>query len=315
MAPPPPPPPPFCLPFGSKKGRPLSPSRTFSEKSYSTGRSYPSRETYTSRRSRSLPRTGENDADAELRSFGSYSPTATITSRDNLTFKSDTESYNVPSPRALSPQPLPRKKGWGYGWGLGRSKDKDAKSKDMSEGGRGLLSRKNSAPATIPIMDDYIAPESTNISELSLVSPTHSGRPVRPLTPITDASPRSSATPSQIQPSSPLAQPPLVPPKRSDTRSSKDSKNTQNTQNTQSTQKTQSSRKTGSSGRSGATAVSASRFPPRRPELSATDSQSTLVGSALERKLNDIDEPKERVDTSEHLGELRTLMAKDNLDY
>ena len=65
----------------------------------------------------------------------------------------------------------------------------------------------------------------------------------------------------------------------------------------------------------GATAVGASRFTPRRPELSATDSQSTLVGSALERKLNDIDEPKERVDTNERLGELRTLMAKDNLDY
>lgn len=309
--PPPPPPPPFCLPFGSKKGRPLSPSRTFSEKSYSTGRSYPSRETYTSRRSHSLPQTGEDDADSALDRFDSYSPTATVTSRENLTFKTDTESYNVPSPRALSPQPMPpRKKGWGYGWGLGKLRNKDMQEKDLGDG-RKLLSRKNSAPANVPIFEDeYIAPESTNISELSLLSPTHSGRPVRPLTPITDASPRSSSTPSQAQ-----AQPPVVPPKRSDTRSSKDSKNSQNTQNTQNSHITQSSRKTGSSGRSGATAVSASRFSPRRPDLSPTDSQSTLVGSALERKLNDIDEPKERIDTSQRLEELRKSMVKDNLDY
>ena len=68
-----------------------------------------------------------------------------------------------------------------------------------------------------------------------------------------------------------------------------------------------------SSKRSGATAVS--KRSASRPNLWASDSQSTLVGSAFERKINDIEVPKEKVDTSERLNELRRLMAKDTLDY
>ncbi|TDL21422.1 Creatinase/aminopeptidase [Rickenella mellea] len=49
--------------------------------------------------------------------------------------------------------------------------------------------------------------------------------------------------------------------------------------------------------------------------LAQIGSQDTLVGSAFERKINDVDVPKERVETSERLDLLRAQMAKDNLDY
>ncbi|EJD02621.1 Creatinase/aminopeptidase [Fomitiporia mediterranea MF3/22] len=49
--------------------------------------------------------------------------------------------------------------------------------------------------------------------------------------------------------------------------------------------------------------------------MNSTDSTSTLVGSALERKINDVEEPKVPVDTTPRLLELRALMAKENLDY
>ncbi|KZP27510.1 hypothetical protein FIBSPDRAFT_928041 [Athelia psychrophila] len=51
-----------------------------------------------------------------------------------------------------------------------------------------------------------------------------------------------------------------------------------------------------------------------RPNLWASDSRSTLVGSAFERKLNDLDVPKERVDSSDRPNDLRRLMEKDTLD-
>lgn len=68
-----------------------------------------------------------------------------------------------------------------------------------------------------------------------------------------------------------------------------------------------------SSKKTNATAVS--KRSASRPNLWATDSQSTLVGSAFERKLNDLEVPKEKVDTSDRLSDLRRLMAKDTLDY
>lgn len=52
-----------------------------------------------------------------------------------------------------------------------------------------------------------------------------------------------------------------------------------------------------------------------RPALYGNDSSSTLVGSAFERKINDMESIKERVDTSDRLNDLRRLMIKDNLDY
>lgn len=55
--------------------------------------------------------------------------------------------------------------------------------------------------------------------------------------------------------------------------------------------------------------------PRARPAFYSNDSSSTLVGSAFERKINDIESIKERVDTSDRLDELRRIMVKDNLDY
>lgn len=286
--PPPPPPPPFCLPFG-KKSRPLSPSRTFSEKgSYYTRESYPSKE---SGRSGSLRRS-RSTSSFELTRDDSYSPTATVTSKgENLTFKTDSESYkNLPSARTSSPPPpQPRKLGWGFGWGLGKQREKELGAK------KGLLTRKNSLPVGA---EAPYANRSANTSELSLVSPS-GGRPIRPpLSPIMDESPRTSSS---------SRTPPSLPPKRS------------NTQRSNSTQKSGASGASGATGRSGQSGQSGasggSRFLPRRPTMSPADSQSTLVGSALERKINDVDEPKSRVDTTERLQELRALMTKENLDY
>lgn len=53
----------------------------------------------------------------------------------------------------------------------------------------------------------------------------------------------------------------------------------------------------------------------KRSNNSRSDSLNTLVGSALERKVNYQDPIRERTDTTTQLAELRQLMAKDNLDY
>lgn len=44
------------------------------------------------------------------------------------------------------------------------------------------------------------------------------------------------------------------------------------------------------------------------------DSSSTLVGSALDRKINDVDMPKIREDTYQRLADLRAFMEKEKLD-
>ena len=53
----------------------------------------------------------------------------------------------------------------------------------------------------------------------------------------------------------------------------------------------------------------------RRPPFYSNDSSSTLVGSAFERKLADVESIKEHIDTADRLEQLRKLMVKDNLDY
>ena len=45
------------------------------------------------------------------------------------------------------------------------------------------------------------------------------------------------------------------------------------------------------------------------------DSTSTLVGSAYERKVNELDTVPEKVNSSERLAQLRVLMEKENLQY
>ena len=58
----------------------------------------------------------------------------------------------------------------------------------------------------------------------------------------------------------------------------------------------------------------ATKYSPR-PGIHGNDSSSTLVGSALERKINDVESVREKVDTGPRLEDLRKQMAKDNLDY
>jgi len=125
----------------------------------------------------------------------------------------------------------------------------------------------------------------------------------------------------------PLPRPPLH---HSNTRSSNKSKQShqssqshqsnqsnQSNQSKQSIQSNQSNQTNGSNQTkgSGGSKASGSKKSPIRPPFWPNDSQSTLVGSALERKVADVESIKERVDTSDRLDEMRKLMAKDNLDY
>lgn len=320
----PPPPPPFCLPFGSKKNRRLSPSRTdFTEKTYSTrerGREYDpeyeeSRSPYENdlRRSRSI---GDDHSSHYAGSFkdsrASYSLTETVTSDLGSIPKRD------PSP----PPSQPRKRGWGYGWGLMkmRQKEKDKemeKEMDISEKEndiegarpvlartRTLLSRKKTLPPP-PQQEPYIPDADASsvtgftVSNLGLstvapgsASGAQTPRPVRrKLEPIPDESPGESGGSVGQGPS------------RSNTQRSKD------------TGRSSRSRRSVSAGGEPSGMGSRVRYPPRRPPFSPADSQSTLVGSALDRKINEVSEQKEKVDTRERLEELRAKMAKDNLDY
>ena len=276
-----------------------------------------------------------------------YSPTATITSKGgdpeferdppaSLAFKTDSDSYaHLPSARTSSPPPpQPRKLGFGFGWMLRKQREKDLKGKpgkkEMKE--KGMLVRNNSLPVGVgsgiyPSSNDFEnnpygedGMNSARTSQFSLVSPgiggmERNGPPVRPrgaLTPIPDVD-----EPPLTRSSSSRSQPPAVPPKRS------------NTQKSNVTQKSGMSKRsagaasgtvdTGAAGgneganlsRYNSNASSARRRPGPRP----TDSQSTLVGSAFDRKVGFYDEPPKRVDTSERLTKLRALMEKEKLDY
>lgn len=317
--PPPPPPPPLCLPFGNskKKERRLSPSRTFSEKgSYLPSReSLPRRDSYDSQgtrrsftpppmhqRAHSMQRSFSNGSNGsyssnQLPRNDPYTSSDTVTSlskvtQDKLTFKTDSESYNVPSRPSTPPPPQPKKLGWGFGWGLGKKRQVEkgfTPDKGLVERKRSLLKRNNSVSSQATVTNTNETPYTTrsiNTSQFSIVSPGPGPvLPVRPpLSTIADESPRSA----------------LQSPRRDLSRS--------NTQNSK------SSGRSGGSGKSGGGGI-IGRFSPKRPQLSPADSQDTLVGSALERKLSDFEPLKERIDTTTRLQELRTLMAKDNLDY
>lgn len=52
-----------------------------------------------------------------------------------------------------------------------------------------------------------------------------------------------------------------------------------------------------------------------RPGIHGNDSSSTLVGSALERKINDVESVKEKPDTGPRLTDLRSQMKKVNIHY
>jgi Xaa-Pro aminopeptidase len=107
----------------------------------------------------------------------------------------------------------------------------------------------------------------------------------------------------------PLPRPPLH---HSNTRSSKRSNETRTSGRSGGSGKTAGSGRTGGSGGSGG---SGSKKSPIRPPFWPNDSQSTLVGSAFDRKIADVESITEKVDTSDRLDDLRKLMVKDSLDY
>ena len=93
--------------------------------------------------------------------------------------------------------------------------------------------------------------------------------------------------------------------------------NSQTSKGSRATNETKSTARTKTSARSQNTITPAKAGPsaPGRPVLKDSDSSSTLVGSAYERKVNDVDSYKGPPDTTERLKALRELMVKDELDY
>jgi Xaa-Pro aminopeptidase len=62
------------------------------------------------------------------------------------------------------------------------------------------------------------------------------------------------------------------------------------------------------------TRTSSSSSGSKCPPFCSNDSSSILVGSAYERKINDVEPIKERID-ADKLEQIRKLMAKDKIDY
>ncbi|EAU90984.2 aminopeptidase-P [Coprinopsis cinerea okayama7 len=101
-------------------------------------------------------------------------------------------------------------------------------------------------------------------------------------------------------------------PHRSNSRATQASKFSQRSHDSQ---RTYASRRSHDSQQSYQSHGSGSSAPKPRPPLMPQDSTSTLVGSAYERKVNDVETIREKPDTTDRLEELRRLMDKDNLDY
>jgi len=96
---------------------------------------------------------------------------------------------------------------------------------------------------------------------------------------------------------------------RHNSRSTQASRSTQRSQDSQKTITSQQSRTTHRSNSTRSTA------PKPRPPLMPQDSTSTLVGSALQRKIDDVGSIREPPNTTQRLEDLRKLMEKDKLDF
>ncbi len=274
--PPPPPPPPLCLPFfGGNKSRRRL---TYSERSAT--------EDYSSRRS-SIDRLGTD----------SYSPTATLTSRaEKLTFSSETESYNVPNldvAHEVTPRPTLKRsntvagtsskdksagKKWGYGWGIGKKdKSKGMDEKDMMAAQHDTPPPRYNSPGS-EMRSRATSGSKHSRSSHSMSQADYGGQSNA------DGSLNRHPSISTNGGSIRFVPPPAPPkgPKRSDTYKSNTTK---------------------ASGRSA------------RPTLYPSESSSTLVGSALERKIRDEDPIMARQDTSSRLEALRDLMRQHGLDF
>jgi len=246
-----------------------------------------------------------------LRRSESYSTSSTINSKvDRLTFVTDSEKYDeIPEDYV----PVMGKKGkgpkivrsntmtgakksnsgtrWGYGWGLGKkNKEKEAE-----------LERE---------MVQVLDPQETG-SMMSQSLPVYRSQPSTALPERKDSKSSQGTKVSYY-----------IPPQettlgRSNTGATQ---RTNRTYDSQQSRSTQNSRSTHRSYRSHDSRGSGHALP--RPPLGPADSSSTLVGSAMERKLNgdagDADPNAYSIaDTTGKLEELRTLMQqeKEPLDF
>ncbi|KNZ76560.1 hypothetical protein J132_09419 [Termitomyces sp. J132] len=275
------PPPPICLPFGiggSKNRRRLSWSSSGTAQEHNIR--YPS-----------------------------YSPTSTMNDgAESITFHSDSERYDeipnsLPEFHGTDSKGRPKlsrgntmtgtKKSaistkFGYGWGIGRkNKMKEA---DAEEEGRfsGDQTSHNS----------HRAPHSIRAQDSPKVQDLRRGDSQR-----SRASHDSHRSPHSVQTQdSPKAQDSL------DLRRG----DSQRSQATQASHATHSSHASKSTHRS---AVQVGPAPGTPKPRYANDSSSTLVGSALERKMNEVDSIRYTGDTTERLQDLRRHMETHKLDY
>jgi Xaa-Pro aminopeptidase len=243
----------------------------------------PSSELYRAESEKSYhPSTGSHGY--ELERSGSFSPTATLTSAaaDGLTYH--TSEYNDPTFNDLSAIPALRNEPRSQ---MTRSDSKKQKMQEMAEVQRSnTVSSQSKAPVTKQ-------KERWGGYGFGLGAKNKDKEQER------DMLQRNGTVSTQTP--LPLYQPPSQGPSRQASKSSKSSK---------------ASKETYMSSSSGGTRFSASRTNgSRRPGMHSNDSSSTLVGSALDRKINDVESVKERVDTTFRLEEIRKLMQRDKLDY
>jgi Xaa-Pro aminopeptidase len=305
--PPPPPPPPICFPFiGSKPKRRLS---------WSSGGISPSQ---TSR------------PEDQMIRHPSLSPTSTLTGADSLTFHSDSEKYDeVPStlpelfkdgkgrPKLVRSNTMTGTKKstlsnkWGYGWGIGKRKEKELED----------LEKSMTSETNLPLYQPPVRRDSKS---------SHASRSTQ-ATQDTVRSKDSNRTQESNWTRDTI--------RSQDTHRSQATQRTQDTHRTLDTHRTQDTRKSkesqgthetpkpdpyrSNSQRSKVTTHSkvsqrsdaATSGNTKRTRFYSNDSSSTLVGSALERKLNEVDSIKDTGDTDERLADLRKSMETHQLDY
>ncbi|KAG5638225.1 hypothetical protein H0H81_001226 [Sphagnurus paluster] len=244
------------------------------------------------------------------------SPTSTLNdvADDNLTFASDSERYDeIPTtlpevhtdsngrPKLTRSNTMTGTKKsmasskWGYGWGVGKKqKEKEAEADKEQESMGSQTNLPLYQPPTSPPTRSNT--QSTQASKSSMR--THHSQKSQQSVRIQE-SPRSH---------SPGPRDSL---KRNDSQRSHVSQKSYSSQASRSTERSAAS--TQRSATLGQPSLASGSL--RRPQLYPSDSTSTLVGSALERKMAEVDSIRDYGDTGEKLADLRRNMSTHHLDY
>lgn len=279
---PPPPPPPICFPFTGNK-----PRRRLSFSSAQPGGSPYTSSSYSGSSSFTASQLSRHQSYSSKDSKRAGDTAREIDAADGVTFYSDSEKYDE-IPADFVPT-LPS------GKGKGRDAPKLVRSNTMtgtkkSKWGYGWgIGKKNKEKEMEAEREMAEKPRSISSGTNLPVYESPRVMPVRSNTKTTQFSKMTGTTAQTLA--------------RSNTR---DTQNTMQSQNSRSTQNSRPSHRSHHSSRSNGTIL------PVRPNFGPADSSSTLVGSALERKMNP-DEPlvTERVNTSDRLDEIRRLMMKE----